>query len=91
MVDGTADHGRVPRSTPDSLRSDGRAVHFRRADVMAEYMLSNGSVGAYPDSLNAVLDEIEQRGGATLVLRELGLSEAELEALRQRSVRSSQN
>jgi hypothetical protein len=57
-------------------------------DVMAEYMLSEPSVGAYPDSLTAVLDEIERRGGATMFLRDLGLSEEELAALRERALQN---
>ncbi len=57
-----------------------------RDDVMQEYLLSKDSVGAYPDSLNAVLDEIEQRGGAEAVLSEIGFDSEALEALRTRAV-----
>jgi|GEM_PF-6439600 len=39
-----------------------------------------------PDSLHAVLDDIEQRGGAVAVLRELGISEAELAVMRERAI-----
>ena len=62
------------------------ALGASRDDVMQEYMLSQDSVGAYPSSLNAVLDELEARGGAAAFLSELGLSDAELEALRARGV-----
>jgi len=57
-----------------------------REDVMQEYLLSKSSVGAYPDSLNTVLDEIEQRGGAEAVLSEIGIDGDALEALRGRAV-----
>jgi protein-tyrosine phosphatase len=57
-----------------------------REDVMQEYLLSKTSVGAYPDSLTAVLDEIEQRGGADAVLSEIGIESDALEALRGRAV-----
>lgn len=62
------------------------ALGASRDDVMQEYLLSKDSVGAYPDSLNAVLDEIEQRGGAAAVLREMGFGSDELGALRSRVV-----
>jgi hypothetical protein len=57
-----------------------------REDVMQEYLLSKSSVGAYPDSLTAVLDEIEQRGGAEAVLNDIGIDSGALEALRGRAV-----
>jgi hypothetical protein len=57
-----------------------------RDDVMQEYLLSKGSVGAYPDSLTAVLDEIEQRGGAEAVLGEIGIDSDALETLRGRVI-----
>jgi protein-tyrosine phosphatase len=57
-----------------------------RDDVMEEYLLSEASVGAYPDSLNGVLDEIEQRGGAEVVLGEIGFGSEALAALRSRAV-----
>ena len=55
-----------------------------RDTVMAEYLLSEPNVGAYPDSLDAVLDEIEQRGGAETVLRDVGITSAELAVMRGR-------
>jgi hypothetical protein len=58
------------------------ALGASRQDVMHEYMLSESSVGAYPNSLNAVLDEIETRGGAEAVLSKIGISADELAALR---------
>lgn len=62
------------------------ALGANRASVMEEYLLSQPNVGAYPDSLDAVLDDIEQRGGAEAVLRELGISEAELAVMRERAI-----
>jgi hypothetical protein len=55
-------------------------------DVMADYMLSKSSVGAYPDSLQAVLDDIALRGGAEAVLDAAGISSDELAALRLRAI-----
>lgn len=55
-------------------------------DVMADYLLSKSSVGAYPASLQAVLDEIARRGGAEAVLMAAGISAEEIEALRSRAI-----
>lgn len=51
-------------------------------DVLDEYLLSQATVGAYPDSLQAVLDDIASLGGAAAYLAELGISDAELRVLR---------
>lgn len=58
------------------------ALGVARQDIVADYMLSQASVGAYPDSLAAVLDEIEVRGGAEAVLAALGITPDELAVLR---------
>jgi len=55
-----------------------------RETVMTEYLLSEPNVGAYPDSLNAVLDEIESRGGAEKFLLELGITDAELAVMKSK-------
>lgn len=55
-------------------------------DVMADYVLSKSSVGAYPDSLQAVLDDIAARGGAEAVLMAAGISSEEIAALRSRAL-----
>jgi predicted DNA repair protein MutK len=55
-------------------------------DVMTDYMLSKSSVGAYPDSLQAVLDDIAVRGGAEAVLSAAGIGSDELAALRTRAI-----
>jgi protein-tyrosine phosphatase len=57
-----------------------------RETVMAEYLLSAPNVGAYPTALEAVLDDIERRGGAERVLASLGISPGELSVLRQSAV-----
>lgn len=53
-----------------------------RATVMQEYLLSRSTVGAYPDALDAVLDEVEKRGGAATFLKAAGVSDDELSVLR---------
>jgi hypothetical protein len=62
------------------------ALGATRETVMQEYLLSQPYVGAFPDSLAAVLDEVEQRGGAEAVLSELGITTAELEVMRAHAV-----
>ncbi len=57
-----------------------------RATVMQEYLLSGPNVGAYPKSLDAVLDEIEQRGGAEAVLKDVGITAEELAVIRARMI-----
>lgn len=54
-----------------------------REAVMAEYLLSQPNVGAYPASLTAVLDEIERRGGPEQVLSEAGISADEIAVMRE--------
>lgn len=54
-----------------------------RDTVMQDYLLSAKSVGAFPDSLAAVLDEVEARGGAEAVLRDVGITTEELAVMRQ--------
>ncbi|MEO6603603.1 MAG: tyrosine-protein phosphatase [Polyangiaceae bacterium] len=62
------------------------ALGATRATVMEEYLLSQPNVGAYPNSLEAVLNDIEQRGGAEAVLRDAGITDAELSVLRKSAV-----
>lgn len=52
------------------------------ADIMAEYTLSKATVGAYPASLQALMDEIARRGGIQAALRASGVTDADLTALR---------
>ena len=53
--------------------------------IMREYELSRATVGATPASLLAVLREVEGRGGIEAHLTTLGVSDAELEVLRERA------
>ena len=62
------------------------ALGATRATVMEEYLLSQPNVGAFPNSLDAVLDDIAQRGGAEAVLRDVGISDEELAVLRERAI-----
>ncbi len=57
-----------------------------RETVMQEYLLSQPNVGASPASLDAVLDEVEQRGGVENVLRDVGITDGELAVMRQLAV-----
>lgn len=61
------------------------ALGATRETVMEEYLLSQPNVGAYPNALNAVLDDVERRGGATQVLHDLGISDDELAVMRSRA------
>jgi protein tyrosine phosphatase (PTP) superfamily phosphohydrolase (DUF442 family) len=63
------------------------ALGASRDDVMQEYALSTDNVGAYPDSLAAVIDEIDQKGGIEAALRAKGISDDQLAALRARAIR----
>jgi len=44
------------------------------------------TVGAFPDSLAALLDEIERRGGIDASLRAAGVTDEELASLRARVI-----
>jgi hypothetical protein len=58
------------------------ALGATRDAIMQEYLLSQTSVGAYPVSLTAVLDEIERRGGVVAYLLESGVSAEAVAQLR---------
>jgi hypothetical protein len=62
------------------------ALGASRQTVLNEYLLSEPFVGAYPDSLGAVLDEVEQRGGVEAVLHEAGIGDADLAALGEHAI-----
>jgi protein-tyrosine phosphatase len=64
-----------------------RTLGASQEDVMAEYMLSETSVGAYPDALQAVLAEIEARGGPESFLSGIGISRAEIAVMRSHVAR----
>jgi len=58
------------------------ALGASRADVLEEYTISAATVGAYPESLAALLDEIDRRGGIDAALAAKGVSADELASLR---------
>lgn len=62
------------------------ALEADRENIVAEYNLSAGLVGAYPDSLRGALAEIDARGGIGAYLAEVGVSEAQLAVLRAHAV-----
>jgi protein-tyrosine phosphatase len=62
------------------------ALGVKREDILLEYSLSKATVGAYPASLTAVLDEIEQSGGIDAYLALVGVTESEIAVLRDRAM-----
>jgi protein-tyrosine phosphatase len=65
------------------------ALGAKRADILEEYQHSALSVGAYPESLAAVLDAIEKQGGLSTYLGSLGFTEDALETLRSTVLESA--
>jgi hypothetical protein len=59
------------------------ALGASREAIMADYNISAATVGAYPLSLEATLDELERRGGVEAYYAELGVTAAELAFLRE--------
>lgn len=62
------------------------ALGASRADILAEYKLSSTTVGAFPDSLIALMNEIDRRGGIEKALAAAGITAADLAALRAQVV-----
>ena len=63
------------------------ALGASRDDVMTDYQLSvDGGVGAYPASLDAVLDYIDQLGGIEAYLATAGVPKADPAGLRARAI-----
>jgi protein-tyrosine phosphatase len=58
------------------------ALGATREDIMQEYLLSRASVGAYPRSLDAMLDELECQGGIDAYLEAAGVSADQVATLR---------
>jgi len=58
------------------------ALGATHADILAEYSLSEPTVGAFPESLVALLYEVERRGGIDEYFRAAGIPEAAIETLR---------
>jgi hypothetical protein len=65
------------------------ALGATRADILQEYLISQQTVGAFPASLTAVLDEIEVRGGIEAVLAAAGVTPAQLATLRAQAIAPS--
>ena len=61
------------------------ALGASRADILKEYLLSQPKVGAYPNSLETVLDVIEQRGGIDAHLARAGVSKQQIATLREQA------
>jgi protein-tyrosine phosphatase len=64
------------------------ALGASRDAIMQEYLLSLESVGAYPDSLDAVLDELERRGGIDAYLQQAGIPQRDVDDLRAHAISS---
>jgi protein-tyrosine phosphatase len=54
--------------------------------IMADYLVSGETVGAYPASLQAALDEIANRGGIAAYLAAVGVTDQQLATLRAHAV-----
>ena len=72
---GSRSHGRRRGDHPSRTGAS-------RDAIMQEYLLSQASVGAYPVSLTAVLDEIQRRGGVMAYLLASGVSAEAVAQLR---------
>lgn len=57
--------------------------------IMEDYLVSGQTVGAYPASLQAALEEIAARGGIAAYLAAVGVTAEQLDALRARAVDGS--
>jgi protein-tyrosine phosphatase len=62
------------------------ALGVSREEILREYLMSRESVGAFPLSLEAALDEIERRGGIEAYLASVGVTAAQLAQLRLRAL-----
>jgi len=57
-----------------------------RTDIMNDYLLSQPSVGAYPSSLQAAMNEIDRRGGVEAYLAAAGVTSEQIATLRSRAI-----
>jgi protein-tyrosine phosphatase len=62
------------------------ALGASREAILKEYLLSQSTVGAYPDSLVAVFDEIDRQGGIEAYLTAAGIPAEQVATLRMRTV-----
>jgi protein-tyrosine phosphatase len=63
-----------------------RALGASHEAILDEYLLSEPLVGASPGSLEAVLDELEARGGVEAYLSTSGVPSEQVDALRVRAI-----
>ncbi|HMI89751.1 MAG TPA: tyrosine-protein phosphatase, partial [Polyangiales bacterium] len=64
------------------------ALGAERDAIMDDNLLSRATVGAYPESLEAVLDEVEARGGIDAFLAAAGVADEWIATLRATAVTS---
>ena len=62
------------------------ALGAERSAIMDEYLLSRPTVGAYPESLAAVLDDIEQRGGIGAYFEDAAIADDWVATLRTMAI-----
>lgn len=62
------------------------ALGASQSAILREYMLSEPNVGAFPDSLVGVIEEIQRRGGIDSYLAATGVSDEEIAALRAQAI-----
>jgi hypothetical protein len=62
------------------------ALGAERDAIMDDYLLSRATVGAYPASLEAVLDEVKDRGGIDAFLTDAGVDAEWVATLRATAV-----
>lgn len=60
------------------------ALGASREAIVDEYTLSSWTVGAYPQSLRAALDEVDRRGGIESYLTGVGVTSEQLSVMRRR-------
>jgi protein-tyrosine phosphatase len=65
------------------------ALGAARETILDEYLLSSKTVGAYPDSLSAAIDEIGRRGGVEAYLSAVGVTGEQLATMRARMIETA--
>jgi protein-tyrosine phosphatase len=58
------------------------ALGAPRAAILDEYVLSKATVGAYPESLQEMMREVDRQGGIDMYLAKAGMTPAQIAALR---------
>jgi len=62
------------------------ALGASRDEILRDYRLSEATVGAFPDSLVGMLEELDRRGGIEPFLTASGVPMADVEALRAQAI-----